>query len=391
MSSTIRSTLCLTALLLATAAAARSKSNSYTQLKTPHGEQLVLADLDGDGLKEFVGWSQSSGRFQLSAMGPDRALDAWFDSTGKDQFDGVYIRTFFTGYFDSHARESVCFYAPSINLYPPRIFCFMKSGATFVPTSVFQAPGEWSYDSKYAVGDFDGDSFDEVLVYAKDGEDLAILKYNQLGYQYGFSRWNIDYGNLAHFRWPGGVQIFTGHISQYPNEGVRDHVLVFNTTTRQVALYQARQYNGSTTFWWAFTSASVVGANEEVRMADVNGDGFDDLVLHDIWYGGTRFLNADNWTLPPVPSTSSGQIPRFPTETENHLYFGILDRNSSTTSEGRRDDALVWTGDGYYNRYDTTLSKGCSPFSCTYIPSYKWVDKLSIETMRTLMGLSSWW
>jgi hypothetical protein len=409
MISIARPMLCLAALLVTSTAAARSPSNSHTRLKTPHGEQLALADLDGDGRKEFVGWTQDQYGFEISVMSPDSPWTrrARFDSHGNASYFGNYIRSFFTGRFDSTTQESVCFYTQNPNNYGyiPRIYCFRMQNGTLVETSNLTAPPQWQYDSKYAVGDFDGNGFDEVLIYRQNGRDLHILKYNQqfLGYtEYGFSRWNFDYGNLAQFNWEGGVEFHVGNLADYENEGRRDDLLVFNVTTRQLARYDARLWNGNTTFWWAYTSASVVTANEEVLVAEANGDGLEDLILHDIWYGNTRFLNAGDANLPALRGgmvssrMSSGNIPRFSTPTENYLFFGILSRASSEpTFENLRDDALVYVvNDRTYYRYDNVVEQNsCPPYypNCTLrTQTYWWVYSMPIDWMQGQMGITYW-
>jgi hypothetical protein len=402
--------VCLALMLIAASASARARSNAHTRLKTPNGnEQLALADLNGDGKKEFIGWTQEYTGFEISVMSADSPWQqmARLDVRGNSAYFGHYIKSFFTGYFDSTTQESICFYTQNPNNYGyiPRVFCFMLSYGSLVETSSYTAPPEWMIDSKYAVGDFDGNGYDEVLIYRQNGRDLHVLKYNQRfpNYTtYGFSRMaSFDYGNLAGFDWTGGVEFHVGNIVDYPNEGRRDDLLVFNVSTRQIARYDSRLYNGMTTFWWAYTSASVVGGNEEVMVAEANGDGLEDLILHDIWYGNTRFLNAADYTLPALKGgrlgsrLSSGNIPRFSTPTENYLFFGILSRASAEpTYENLRDDALVYIpGERNYLRYDNAWeSASCAPYQPCYTgtQTWWWNHTMPIDWMQGQMGITRW-
>ena len=264
---TRRLSVLLTLLVIASEAPAKVHSNSATMM--PY--HITTAGVYADGLARYIGYSQDATGFELSVAEANSPLRPRIvmDSHAYPEWNGMQIDKLWTGRFtDAHTNaDSICFRSKfnRDTAWSRRpIYCFVTAALYTDPpkeillqVSNAPSPVEWTLDnSQYLVGDFDGDGYDELLTYnpySHWGANIHIFKYNRGTNQFEVAP--IDLGNLAGFVWEGMIQIHAGNFADFPGEGRRDDLLIYNTTTGQVARFDARVSAGRSTFWWAFTTS----------------------------------------------------------------------------------------------------------------------------------------
>jgi hypothetical protein len=119
-----------------------------------------------------------------------------------------------------------------------------------------------------------------------------------------------------------------------------------------------------------------------VRVADVNGDGYDDLVLHGYTGGSIRFLLTTIAELPALPAgqPNSGQLPTF-YSLENHIHFGLMKNfPGEAGNTNARDDVLIYLpGTAGFSKYDARYS---APYR-----TYWWDYSVSLDYIRSALGI----
>jgi FG-GAP repeat len=385
-------------------AEARTHFNSLTRMKTSVYKNLLLADVDGDGRSDLIGFTQNQYGWEISVGSADytNARKAIYDIhlAPHPEWTNIYIDQIFTGHFDRTDRESICFRGRNqshTDWYYQSIYCFLVSGSTLTPTTSEPSPWTWDPGDATVVGDFDGDGYDELMTYTpSNGSNLEIYQYNRGTPYYGF--WNLDWdrGNLNAFSWAGGVEIYAGDFADFASDGSarRDDLLIFNKTTKQVARFDARVWAGRPTFWWAFTSGGgAIGSTEEIGVADADGNGFEDLIPHDTATGTFRFQSMTSAALPALAwrQPEAGQLPTFTSSpTESHAYWGVM---KSFPGEGGgtnlRDDSFV-----YVNAWDAYVrndARYCAPGACGTSYGYRtywYYYSASVAAIKSALGMS---
>ncbi len=386
------SVVLLLAALLSMPAEAKSHFNSKRRMITdptagPAFKSIVMADMNGDGLKEFVGFTQDSGGFKISigttGYGPtviasfDSHFEWWNWRMPNDSV--IQIREVFVGKFTSTSKENFCFRSRA-NYYAPaydQIFCFELVGSTIVKSlgSATTVPIGWTAGRGVVTGDFDGDGLDELLTYnTGDGSDVRMFAYNQpmAGDSEGglIEKNGIDPGNLTAFSAPGSVEMHVGNFANHAGESIRDDLFVLNTYTRQSWVFHARKPGAGLTTFWGYVGPvnGTTWGNEEVSVADADGDGYEDLIAHDTLYGNNRFLTLNNacvYCAMPYKQPESGQLPWYGSANETHLYFGKMAFfwGEGGNTNTRDDVMLLDVPAKTYHRYDARWcpagSSGC--------------------------------
>ena len=375
----------LTLFALVPALAARVGSASHTKMPG----DLLLADIDGDGKKDFVGYSQDTFGFKISAASTDYPFTkiAEFDSRGGSGYAGVFIDKIWTGRFQDKKQESVCFRTKDTRgyyWYDQKIYCLHRAlGYSMPPEPYFEvtvrgqsSPAQWmSAESQVAVGDFDGDGYDELLTYSPNGyiaSDMHVfgyVRYNATSGAFGLK--TVNMGELKQFTASGMIEVHVGNFEDFVEScsgwqcyiaipKKRSDLMVFNRTLGQIVRYDARGAERETSFFRKYnTTANFVEPREELRVADADGDGFEDVIIHDTLYGNNRFLAPQSGLVPmPYAKPLEGQLPWYGSASEHHTYFGLMknipgeDGNTNT-----RDDALVYfNSTDSYARYDARFS-----------------------------------
>jgi hypothetical protein len=294
---------------------AEARARDHSGRVRPAG--LGRADVDGDGIAEWVGLDNERRDSVNIYLGSNsdfyitRLLGGWIG------FSNVtYPLYTITGHFQSRTKDDVCVFSMLyLGWAQPRLDCFTyyapyqmyafgdvsggSSGAMhwWLPTQVEAA----SEPKGYAVGDFDGDGFDEIVTYDHaTGANIKFWRYNPPTGTF-VSNPNIGIGNLTGFSWAGGVELRAGELSGPDANGTRrDDLLVFNRSTRQVSMYWSAFDSNHQVFWWAYTWPTPVTADEDFEVASADGDSCDDLITMNRNSGAMRFIHhaVDSRRLP---------------------------------------------------------------------------------------------
>jgi hypothetical protein len=379
--------LALALTLLSAQAFAKTHFNSRTKIITdtsagPRFRSLVMADMTGDGLKEFVGFTQDINGFEISVGQGDypNSLIARMDSHGSASWlnaDGsaVLIDQVFVGKFTSSSKENFCFRSRTPAYYGvyARVYCFEVSGSSVVQSygSGFTVPVSWLAGYQQLAGDFDGDGFDELITYdGGNGGNVHMFEWNQYvaGAIYmGLSdKSDFDASNLSGFNFIGGISMYAGNFANFSGEGTRDDLFVYNQTTGNSWVFHSRLAGGKTVFWALIGPyGGLLTSREEPVIADADGDGYEDLITHDTLYGWNRYRSLQTPTLFSSLASNhpdQGNIKTYASATENHLYMGKLRYVYEGGSSLMRDDAIEYdVSTATYHRYDARF---CAPASC---------------------------
>jgi hypothetical protein len=373
-------------------ASARTHFNSLTRMRTSAYKNLSLADVNGDGRADLVGFTQDEYGFKISVGSADwpNPLMASFDSHGVAGWGGIHIDKIFTGHFDSPTRESVCFRSKT-NGYDPyweSIYCFVLYGSssTLSPTSSDPSPHTWDPGDAYAVGDVDGNGYDELLVYSPwNIRSLDVYDYAH-GPAQGFWHHDFDLGNLP-ASWSGNfTELYVGDFADFgvDGSGRRDDLLIYNRSTGELQRLDSRVAGGKTVYWVAWNTFGTVQANEEIGVADADGNGFEDLILHDTQNGLVRFLTT-LWPVNALPygQPEQGQIPTtFTTPFGSRIYWGLMKYHAGEGGNtNTRDDAFVYfPGSDSYSRYDARFYNG--------VRTYWWYYTKPVSAIKAALGMT---
>ncbi|HSP78951.1 MAG TPA: hypothetical protein VLQ93_10505 [Myxococcaceae bacterium] len=320
----------LATMLLGGEASARVRSN--TQVRLPNN--LYLADVTGDGLSDFIAVKDDK---ILVTRTNYEAHGYLYGNTG-----GSNIKRLFTGHFWDKNKENIC-----AILANGSTKCY---GASPDNSALWWGltQGTFVADDEHAlVGDFNGDGYDDILVYKPAAGTFRMytrLSTGFFGLMPGFTLGNLS--NPDSFK---NMQIRVGEFNTGASPR-RDDLLIYNPSTRQIGRYDAAvNSSGQYTFWWAFwTNGGMVATNEEVTVANVDGDSSDDVVLHSTT-GGYRFARMvySGGGLPAITNVSAGQLS---SSSNASLYWGRFKQIAGEPG-ANRDDALVNSG-SYFIRTD---------------------------------------
>ncbi|WGZ94747.1 MAG: FG-GAP-like repeat-containing protein [Candidatus Thiothrix putei] len=183
------------------------------------------------------------------------------------------------------------------------------------------------------VGDFDGDGRDDILVYPRSGGKFRLYSLKEDHFFRLME--NFDEGNLQGLA-RNNLQIRAADV----DGNGRDDLVIINPQG-QVLLYGSTYHNGRNTFWWAFTTNQIVGSNEQVTVARIDNNTTDDLVMHNKDTGATRFFKIEyaNGSLPAMENVATGQINQ---DRRSLLFWGHMHDHNGETGAVNRDDAMVY-------------------------------------------------
>lgn len=197
---------------------------------------------------------------------------------------------------------------------------------------LFTQPNFISTEEDAIVADYDGDTRDDILLYNRNSGQFRMFSLKAERFFKPVE--NFDPGNLTGTQ--PGMQIRA--VTNYPG---RAGIVVVNPHG-QILLYGSVNYNGTNTFWWAFTTrGGFVGQGEDVTLAKVNADAQDDVVIHNIFSGQTRFheLAYSEGELPVLQGFTPGQISVQP---NTYLYWSYVRGPYVEPGSDVREDAMVF-------------------------------------------------
>jgi hypothetical protein len=335
------------------------KHGRGTNTQLPIPQNLQLADINADGLSDFVQFSSN----KLFASKTD------FDKTGiLHLYTHRPIKRVLTGDFSGGGYDQTCIITDDNALACYGISTDRRELWWWFTQGSFLGDNEDAI-----VADFDKDGRDDVLVYPRGGG--AYRMYSVKGSWFFDPTPGFNAGNLGTAA--SGLQLRAGDF----NGDGRDDLMIINGY-RQVIYYVSVWDGTYHTFWWSFSSVSnFVGADDQVTVARIDDNGADDIVLHNRVTGATRFhrMEYNGGSPPAITHVSTGQIS---TAGNSQLFWGYMRGSINETGAYWRDDAMVyeqgWNGfvrsdarwDGarltywwVYTQYAPNNHTGWAPFS----------------------------
>jgi FG-GAP repeat len=309
---------------------ARVKSN--TQVRLPNN--LYLGDVTGDGIADFL--AVDGDRIFVTRTNFE-AHGILYAKTGKN------IKRMITGNFAGPGKEQVCAILDNGLFTAPSLACYGTSPANDALWWWFTMGTSIIADNEEAiVGDYNGDGQDDLLVYRPG--DGAMRFYTRGSSGYFELMPNFYLGNLSNPADFVNMQLRAGEFSEGASPR-RDDLLVYDTYWRQARRYEsAVDSSGKNTFWWAFTTGwPLAGTDEDLSVANVNGDNTEDIVFRSRTTGAYRFFRANYGTgmLEAITTVSTGGLHNRANAT---AYWGKL-KSIPSEAGATRDDALIYDAD----------------------------------------------
>lgn len=296
--------------------AAVSTRGSNSQLRLPRN--LYLADINADGRADFLQVAEN----RIFASETD------FEKTGiLHAYLTKPIKRLVTGDFAGEGYDQVCAIRTDE--------AFECYGTSTDRTELWWWLTQQNFIADHEdsiVADFNGDGQADILVYNRRSGGIRMFTIDDAT---GFFAPMASFtpGNLAGAA--GNLQLRAGDV----NSNGRDDLIVINPSG-QVLFYDSVFDGSNDTFWWAWTSrGGVVQSGDQVQLARIDDNRGDDLVLHNVQTGATRFHRlVYNDGQPPLLNVPTGQI----ANERNSLIF--FDRLKERINErgGVRDDSLTY-------------------------------------------------
>jgi hypothetical protein len=294
---------------------------SNSQLTMP--ENLLLADVNGDGISDFVRYVNKN----IVVSRTD------FEQTPILRFkEKRLIKRVLTGDFEGDGADDVCTFTDDNALQ-----CYEISTDGRQLWWWFTQPSFVGKNEDMIVGDYDADGRDDVLIYSQAGGPFRM--YSVKGDFFFEATPAFSQGNLGGATGKG-MQVRAGDF----NANGRDDVLVVNQHG-QLAFYDSVHDGFNNTFWWAFTTnRGFVGRDDQVTVAHIDDNASDDVVLRNRKTGAIRFYKMEwaNGVLPAITNVSPGQLHN---QGNSVIFWGRTHGDLGNLAEPgavNRDDALVY-------------------------------------------------
>jgi hypothetical protein len=290
---------------------------SNSQMALPNN--LALADVDDDGLSDFLQYSENRIFVSHTDYQKTGVLHLYLNRP---------IQRIITGDFNGDGYDNVCAISDWGALQCYGISTDKKALWWWFTQGSFVAANEDSI-----VGDFNGDGKDDVLVYNRGNGSLRM--YTRLSSGFFGAMPSFALGNLTPEQ-TTGIQWRAG---DFNGDGRTDLMAV--QPNGQIVYYASVFDGTNNTFWWAFTTVGgLVGSRDQVSVAKIDNDNNDDIVIHNIDSGSNRFLQMQyNGGNPPaITNVSQGQIN---TSGNSGLFWGFA-KGLLNEPGSQRDDAFVF-------------------------------------------------
>lgn len=344
---------------------------------------------DGSGAWRPDGRAINGSFGQTVGSGPDRwlsATSAGYDVTvwladvfgnrignGMITFSGCgsgpCIRTnsvyAFKGRFGSTSQDSMCAYYRWYWTSEPDIVCFDLFGSTLYAGNpaenntafTYAMPSSPTGGNGFAVGDFDGDGYDEIVTYNRsNGSSPRFWRYDRSLFR--FVENTSMAANLGGLNWPGGVVMYAGNFHDADGLTGLDDLAVYNTTTHEIMVFESRRPGLDYARFWGWYGPASLGitGNEELTVARYSTSGYDALVTNTFTGSGNRgLLRAFSLAYPPTDISASSAMANMQTSfstgfTGNvHLVWGDI---NSWDGNARDDTFQFFDSAAQYTAYD---------------------------------------
>lgn len=283
----------------------RARSNS----QLPVGFNTMLADLNSDLSPDVVQTSDN----RLFAT--ELTTPSYGNGIGH-VYAGSRIVKVFSGWFDNLAEE-FC-----VLLETGAVSCHVYSTSTnrFEPT--FTTGNIIGANEVILVGDFDGNKYDDVLVYTAETGATRLLSYYSFGGEVGFA----TNANVTPPTLPLMAQVRQANL-----DGDAKADLVVHAAG-QVQMWSAGQ--------WILTAPLSVAITQDFLVGSVDGDGLDDILLHNRSTGQNTFYTRSGSALVPLSGIA---FPVTPGASAIRFTRGMARAYAQNATSQNRDDVIVVT------------------------------------------------
>lgn len=295
----------------------RRSRGANSQLPIP--QNLTLADIDADGVTDFVQTSQN----RLFASKSN------FDKTGiLHLYTRRPIKRVLTGDFSGGNFDQVCLITDDNALACYGISTDRKELWWWFTQGSMIGDNEDSI-----IGDYNGDGRDDILVYPRGGG--AYRMYSITGSYFFVATPSFAPGNLGTAT--AGLQLRAGDF----NADGRDDLAVVNGAG-QFLSYSSVFDGTHHTFWWGFTSnGGIATSADQITVARIDDDNDDDIVLRNRTTGATRFYRLE-WAGGPLPAISNVSLGQISAAGNSQIFWGSFRGTLSEPGGARREGAIVY-------------------------------------------------
>jgi hypothetical protein len=313
-----------------------------------------LADLDGDGIDEVVSWDNTSGYriFVRSAKTVDQDGFAHL-------YPGQHIEKVFGGRFSAgETGAQLCAQFDKSGTFAP-ITCYV-----WVPTNPGLTGGSGTrqlaavsvqnsatdpfaneLSGQFAVGDFDGNGVDDVMVVnAAAGTTKFFSKATPAS---PFAPAAITSGPLPT---PPSVAVLVG---QFGGDAA-DDILVQNADN-SLSLFWAVN-SGGRTFAKQWTKSGLVGAGDIVHVARCHDSATDCIVINSPT--GSHPITWLDANAAPITDVGAGDLPA-----SGNLIFGAIHDHPTEAGSDKRDDVIVQSTAGAWSTFTARHSSTAASFT----------------------------
>jgi hypothetical protein len=339
-------------------AAATRHGQKYNGIQLNKQNKLLssnafLADLDGDGIDEVVSWDSTSGYRIFVRSGKTVDQDGF-----AHLYPGQHIEKVFGGRFNAGGTgDQICVQFDKSGTFAP-ITCYAwvptnpgltgGSGARQLAAVSVQNsntdPFANQLNGQFAVGDFDADGADDVMVVDYTAHTTKF--FSKATPTSPFVPAAITSGPLPAL--PSAV-----FVGQFGGD-IADDILVQNADN-SLSLFLAVNSSGRT-FAKQWTKSGLVATGDVVHVARCHDSTTDCIVINSPT--GSHPITWLDANAAPITDVGAGDLPA-----SGNLIFGALHDHPSEPGSDKRDDVLVQSTSGVWSTFTARHSSTAPAFT----------------------------